>query len=188
MGFSANQLRVGMIIEYEGVLWQCLSAEHRTPGNKRAFMQAKMRNVLEGHQKEFRFSATETLERATLKEKSMQFLYADGDLFHFMDTTNYEQIQIGRDQMGNTTSYLLPETQVEISFYDERPIGVRLPQSMTFKVIEAEPNMKSATATSSFKNAKIETGLPVKVPQFVEEGDSIIISTETGDYLERATK
>lgn len=188
MGFSANQLRPGMVIEYEGALWQCLEAQHRTPGNKRAFMQAKMRNVEDGLQKEFRFSSTDVLERAILRERQMQFLYKEGDFYNFMDTENYEQIQLGEDAIGTSANFLMPDAVVTVTLYEEKPLGVKLPSSMIFTVTEAEPGMKTATASASKKNAKIETGMTVKVPQFIEIGEKIIINTETGEYLERAKK
>lgn len=174
-----------MTVEYEGKIWQCLEAEHRTPGNKRAFVQAKMRSVMDGTQKEFKLSSTETLERIHLREREMQYLYGDGDAYHFMDLENYEQIQIGAQMLGNAVHYLLPDVHVQITFHDTSPIGVVLPATLNFRVIEAEPNLKSSTASSQFKNAKIETGLMIKVPQFVEVGGKIKIKTDTGEYVER---
>lgn len=186
MGISANQLRPGTVIEYEGTIWQCLEAQHRTPGNKRAFMQAKMRNIKDGTQKEFKFSSTEGLERVSLFERPAQFLYSDDQYFHFMDKENFEQIQLNREILGIAASFLLPDAEIKIAYCEERPLGIVLPMTMTFTVTEAEPGMKSATASASYKNATIETGMVVKVPQFVQAGDRIIIKTETGEYHERA--
>ncbi|HBF12222.1 MAG TPA: elongation factor P [Deltaproteobacteria bacterium] len=185
MSIQASQLRPGMVIDKDGFLWQCLESVHKTPGNLRAFIQAKMRNLKNGTQKEFRFSSTETLEKVDLREKSMQFLYNDDGGYHFMDMENYEQIQINKEFLGNNVFYLIPEGLVNVTFHDSTPVGLVFPQTLSFKVIEAEPNMKSATATSSYKNAKIETGLIVKVPQFIEVGDKITIKTESGDYVTR---
>ena len=186
MSFSANQLRPGMVIQHEGKLWQCLEAQHRTPGNKRAFMQAKLRNLKDGTQKEFKLASDETLEQVSLRERPMQFLYADDDFYHFMDSANYEQIQLNREVLGEKAHFLLPETLVKIIFHEETAIGINLPQTMTFKVIEADPGMKTASASASYKNAKIETGFAIKVPQFVEAGDRIVVVTESGEYAERA--
>lgn len=177
-----------MIIEHEGKLWQCLEAIHKTPGNKRAFVQAKLRNIPDGNQMVTKFSSTESLERAHLREKTMQFLYADDEFFNFMNTENYEQIQVGKALLGDSANYLLPETQVNVTFYEEMPVGVHLPTTMEFEVTEAEPNLKTATATAAYKNAKIETGGTVKVPPFIEAGERIIVNTETGEYVSRAKK
>lgn len=186
MTISANQLRPGTVVEYEGKLWQCLQSIHKTPGNLRAFVQAKMRNVRDGTQKEFRFSSTEMLERVDLRTRPVQFLYAEDGAYHFMDQENFEQYQLSRELLGDAVNYLLPEAIVQVTFYDETPIGVALPKTIDFNVIEAEPNMKSSTATSSYKNAKIETGLTVQVPQFIEVGDRLTINTEDGSYMNRS--
>lgn len=186
MSLSANQLKPGMVIQHDGQLWQCLQSVHKTPGNLRAFVQAKMRSIQSGAQKEFRFSSTETLERVHLRERPMQYLYSDDDFYHFMDTENYEQAQINREMLGDSINYLLPDAQVKVTFHEAKPIGLVLPPNMVFKVIEAEPGIKSATASASYKLAKIETGLSVKVPQFVEGGDRIVVDTTSGEYVERA--
>lgn len=186
MNISANQLRAGVIVQYENNLWQCLEAIHKTPGNLRAFVQAKLRNVNTGSQKDFRFSSTEMLEKVELREHPAQFLYADGDHYHFMDSENFEQFILGREMLGDAAGYLLSNASVQITFYEEKPLSVKLPRSLAFTVTEADPGMKSATATSSYKMAKIETGLTIKVPQFIEAGERVVIDTETGTYLERA--
>ena len=148
MSIQASQLRPGMVIDKDGFLWQCLESVHKTPGNLRAFIQAKMRNLKNGTQKEFRFSSTEGLEKVDLRERPMQFLYNDDDGYHFMDSTNYEQIQISKELLGQNVFYLIPESLVDVTFHDTTPIGVALPQTINLTVVEAEPNMKSATATS----------------------------------------
>lgn len=186
MSLTAHQLRPGMYIEYEAKLWLCLEAVHKTPGNKRGFVQAKLRNVMDGNQKEFKFSSSEALERATLKARTMQYLYEDSGVFHFMDQASFEQFELAGEVIGNYSVYLTPDIQVDVTFHDDKAIGIKLPSSLEFDVVEAEPNMKSATASAQFKNAKIENGLEVKVPQFVEVGDRIKINPETGEYIERA--
>lgn len=187
MPISANQLKPGMVILYENVLWQCLQSVHKTPGNLRAFVQAKLRNVKAGTQKEFRFSSTEMLERVSLIEREMQYLYDDGEFLNFMDTENYEQLQLSKEMVGDAVHYLLPDSKIKVTFYDESPIGVALPPTMVFKIVSAEPGIKTATATASYKNATIETGLEIKVPQFIDEGERVLIDTTTGDYMERYT-
>lgn len=186
MSISANQLRPGNVINHDGFLWQCIESIHKTPGNLRAFVQAKMRNIINGSQKEFRFSSTEMLDKVDLRERPAQYLYNEGEQYHFMDNENYEQFFLTKELLGDAVGYLLPETVVQITFYEEKPLGVKMPRTMSFNVIDAEPNMKSSTATSSYKNATIETGVVVKVPQFIESGERITIDTETGSYLERA--
>ena len=186
MAFSANDLRPGMVIDKENNLWLCLESVHKTPGNLRAFVQAKMRNVTTGMQKEFRFSSTETVDRVDLRTRPMQYLYSDDTGYNFMDTENYEQLSISKELLGDAINYLLPELIVDVTFHETKALGVKLPTNLSFTVIESQPNMKSATATSSYKNAKIETGLNVKVPQFIEVGNRITVNTQTGDYLERA--
>ncbi len=186
MGFSANDLRPGMVIDHDGHLWQCLESVHKTPGNLRAFVQAKMRNIKQGTQKEFRFSSTEDLNKIDLRDRTAQFLYeADGN-YNFMDTESFDQFFLSSELLGENVGYIQPEMKLQITFFDETPLSVKLPRTMAFTIIEAEPNMKSATATSSYKMAKIETGKTVKVPQFIETGERIIVDTETGNYLERA--
>lgn len=185
---NANQLRPGFVIQYEGDLWICLESVHKTPGNLRAFIQAKLRKVKDGSQKEFRFASTDDLDRVSLIERPAQFLYNEDNDYHFMDTANYEQFALSGDMLGDKRGYLLPNTEVAITFFEEKAIGVKLPTTLEFNIIEAEPNMKSATATSSYKTAKIETGVAVKVPQFIESGERIVVNTETGEYMERAKK
>jgi len=187
MGVSANQLKPGMVIDHDGKLWQCLQSIHKTPGNLRAFVQAKMRNVRDGTQKEFRFSSTENLNRVDLREREMQFLFADTEFYNFMDTESFDQIQLSTATLGDSVNYLLPDSKIKVTFFDESPIGVALPNVMEFEIVEAEPGLKTATASASFKNAKIATGMSVKVPQFIDAGERIRIDTSTGEYLERAS-
>jgi len=184
---SGNQIRSGMVIDYQGTPYQVMEAIHRTPGNKRAFMQTKLRNLLSGDQAEVRFSSNDRVERVTLPERKMQFLYSEGDFFHFMDTENFEQIQMSRDQVGDAVNFLLPETVISVSTYEEKTVGINLPKTMDLKVTETIPELKGATASAQYKPATLETGLQVKVPPFIAEGDTIRIDTETHDYMTRVT-
>lgn len=188
MNISGNELRKGDIILHETKLWLCLQSVHRTPGNLRAFMQAKLRNIKDGTQKDVRFSATERVEKVEVFEREMQFLYSDGDFFHFMDSKNFEQIELHRDFLGENAMYLSPNMNVNITFYESSALGIRLPQTLEFEVVEADPEIKGATASASFKSAKLSTGQAVQVPQFVKVGDRVKVNTETGEYLERAKK
>lgn len=185
---SANQIRPGMIIEFEGNIYYVMESIHRTPGNLRAFMQVKMRNLKTNTQLEQRFSSFDKVEKVSLENRKMQFLYQEGEQYHFMDTNNYEQFHINQEDLGDSVHFLLPDTIIDVQFYEGKPIGINLPKTMDFKVIETEPSIKGQTAASSYKPAKIETGLTVKVPQFVNEGDMIRVETATHDYVERVNK
>jgi len=182
---SGNQIRPGMVIEYEGKLYQVMEAVHRTPGNKRAFMQTKLRNLMSGEQAEVRFSTSERVEKVSLSERKMQFLYQEGEDYHFMDTENYEQIQMNAEQIGDATNFLLPDTVIGISKYEERVLGINLPKNIDLVVTETQPDLKGATASAQYKPAKLETGLQVKVPPFINEGDKVRIDTATHDYITR---
>lgn len=183
---KAGDLRPGNIVIMDGALWRCMESVHRTPGNLRAFFQAKFMRLKDGIQKEYRFSATDDIEKATLITHEMQFLYKEQDQYHFMNTENYEQITMTLAQLGNAGHYLLPNAVIKITFHDELAVGVDLPSSMEFKVVEAEPGMRTATASASYKNAVIETGHTIKVPQFVNVGDLIRVNPVTDTYLERS--
>lgn len=185
---QGNELRKGNVILHEGKLWQCMEATHRTPGNLRAFVQAKMRNIKDGSQKEFRFASTEKLDQVDVFERKMQFLYADGDQYNFMDTENYEQIELTKEQIGDGSFYLQPDMVIGITFYEQTPISVKLPQTMIFEIVEADPEIKGATASASFKSAKLSNGMGIQVPQFVKVGDVVKINTETGEYQERVKR
>lgn len=185
---SGNQIRPGMVIEHEGTPYQVMEAQHRTPGNKRAFMQTKLRNLINGDQAEVRFSSSDRVEKVSLPERKMQYLYSEGDFFHFMDTENYEQIQMSRDQVGDAANFILPDTVIGVNTYEGKTIGINLPKTMEFKVVETAPELKGATASAQYKPAKVETGLQVKVPPFISEGDIIRIDTETHEYLTRVNE
>lgn len=185
---KAKEIRPGNVIVMNNELFRVLESVHKTPGNLRAFIQVKMVKVKDGTQREHRFASTEDVEKAMIDARSMQYLYKDAAGYHFMNTENYEQIALSAEQLGSNANYLLPESILNVTFYEENPIGIELPQSMEFKVIEADPGARAATASPSFKTAKIETGLTIMVPQFVNVGDVIRINTESNEYLERAKK
>src|SRR6185437_11140479 len=156
-----------------------------TPGNKRGFVQAKMRNIRNGVQWDNKFRAEEDLERAILDEKQMQYLYRDGDSFHFMDTTSYEQVHIDIEVLGDAANYIVPESTISVEFYGEEPVGIELPITVDLKVVDTVPGINRATASAQVKPATLETGLVVQVPPFVSVGDRLRISTETGEYLKK---
>ncbi len=185
---TANQIRPGMIIEFEGNIYYVMESVHRTPGNLRAFMQVKMRNLRTNTQLEQRFSSFDKVEKVHLDNQKMQYLYQEGDNYFFMNTENYEQVQLNKNELGDSVYFLLPDTLIEVQFYEGKPIGIDLPKSMVLKVIETEPSIKGQSATSSYKPAKLETGLMIKIPQFISEGDSIKVDPITKEYMERANK
>ncbi|MFH1262636.1 MAG: elongation factor P [Pseudomonadota bacterium] len=183
---SAKQIKVGMTIMFEGELWRVLTKDIIAPGNWRAFVQAKLRNVLRGTQKEHRFSADEEIERAILDKRPMDYLYHDGSVYHFMDPTTFEQIQLSDDMIGDAAKYLIPNSQIFVESYDDKPIGVELPPTIKLKVKETEQRLKTATVTNTYKQATLESGLIVQVPPFITEGELVEIDTVTGEYLGRA--
>ena len=183
---QATQLRSGMAILHEGNLCRVLSVHHLTPGNWRGMVQAKLRNLKSGNSFEHRFRSEDRVEKADLEEHEMEFLYAAGEEFHFMNTETYEQVAIQKEDLGTAVYYLTPNTKVMVDFYEHRPVGVELPITVDLKVVETPPGMRGATASNSGKPATLETGLQVTVPQFIEIGETVRIDTAEGKYLERA--
>jgi elongation factor P len=186
MAIPATQLRPGMIIKHNNDLHSVFSVEHRTPGNLRAFIQAKLRNLRTGAMFEHRFRSPDPVEKINVDEVQMEYLYNDDDAYYFMNTENYEQLHLTKDILGEAVDYLTPNLQIRVEFFDNKPVGVELPQTVDLKVIETEPGLKSATASSVTKPAKTETGLVVQVPPFINEGETIRVDTAEGVYLSRA--
>src|SRR5580693_3805568 len=167
---KATQLRPGMVIQHEGQLYTVFSVDHRTPGNKRGSMQTRMKNLRTG---------------TILDEVEFEYLYNEGDEFHFMNTQTYEQMQMTREELGETVYYLIPNTTVKIEFFEEKPIGVDLPDTMELKVTETEPTLQKATASAVMKPATLETGLVIQVPPFVNSGDRVKVDTTEARYVQR---
>lgn len=174
-----------MVIQHGGDLFTVFTTEHRTPGNKRGSMQTRMKSLRTGAIIEYRFRAEEFVDRAILDEIEFEYLYKEGDDFHFMNTKTYEQMQMTKDELGETVNYLIPNTIVKIEFHDEKAIGVDLPDTMDMKVIQTEPTLQKATASAVMKPATLETGLIVNVPPFVNEGDRIRVDTSEARYVQR---
>ena len=181
----ATDLRKGTAIVYEGALYRVLDFEHRTPGNKRAFVQTKLRNLLDGTQRVTKFSATEMLERAYIETREMDYLYADAQGSVFMDTETYDQITIPPDVLGAATSWLTEGMRLLVELHEGRAIGVRLPKGVEAVVAETEPVIKGQTAAKSNKPAKLENGVVIQVPPFIEVGDRIRVDAEEQRYIER---
>jgi elongation factor P len=175
-----------MTLQVEGQLFRVLSAKHLTPGNLGALVQTKLRGVVTGVQTERRFRAQEDVERVYLESREIEYLYNDGESYHFMDTETYEQFHLTAEMLGDATQWLIPNLKLKVERFEEKPIGVELPDKVHVKVTQTEPFMKSATVTNSFKAAKVETGAMVQVPGFITEGEIIEVDTTTGEYLGRA--
>ena len=172
MAIPATQLRPGMIIKHNNDLHSVFSVEHRTPGNLRAFIQAKLRNLRTGAMFEHRFRSPDPIEKVNVDEVNMEYLYNDGDAYYFMNTENYEQTHLTRDTLGDAVDYLTSNLEIKVEFFDGKAVGIELPQTVVLTVMEVEPGLKSATASSVTKPAKTETGLIVQVPPFINEGEA----------------
>ena len=186
MAIPATQLRPGMVIKHNNDLHAVFSVEHRTPGNLRAFIQAKLRNLRTGAMFEHRFRSADAIDKVVVDEVDMEYLYNDGDNYYFMNIETYEQTYLGKDILGDSVDYLIPNLQIKVEFFDGKAVGIELPQTVELTVVETEPGLKSATASSVTKPAKTETGLVVQVPPFINEGDKIKVDTSEGAYLSRA--
>jgi elongation factor P len=183
---TSTQLRPGMVIKFNNDLYSIFKMEHRTPGNLRGFVQVKMRNLRSGSMTEHRFSSEDRVERAALDEHEMEYLYDDGEYYYFMNTESFEQMHLTRDILGDGVEFLVPQLKVNIEFYEGKPISVELPPTVDLTVVETEPGLKGASVSNVTKPAKLETGLVVQVPPFINEGEKIRVSTSEGTYQERA--
>ncbi len=174
-----------MLIKLGADLFRVLDLQHFTPGNKRGFVQAKLRNIRTTALSDHKFRSEDDVERATLDEREMQYMYKDGDSFHFMDTSTYEQLHINAEVLGDAANYLVAEATIQVEFYGTEPVGIELPQTVDLKVDDTVPGIKGATASAQVKPATLETGLVVSVPPFVNVGDVVRVNTETGEYLKK---
>jgi elongation factor P len=174
-----------MIIIHAGDLFRVTAVHHLTPGNKRGFMQTKMKNLRTGIGTEYKFRSEDRVDQAIMDNRQMQYLYAEGDMHTFMDTENYEQVSLTAEDIGDLLHFLLPNTVVGIEFHDGKAVGINPPSSVDLEVIDTEPSMKGATASASYKHAKLETGVTVQVPPFVQIGDKVRVNPADGGYLER---
>jgi len=182
----ATQLRTGMAIMHEGNLCRVMKVQHITPGNWRGMVQVKLRNLKTGNSLEYRFRSEDRVERASLEQHDVEFLYKDADGFHFMNTETYEQFALQEELLGDNVYYLIPNIKIQMEFNDGNPVGIEMPMTVDLKVVATDPGLKGATATNSGKPATLETGLVVQVPQFISEGEVIRVDTAEGKYMERA--
>jgi elongation factor P len=186
MAMPATQIRRGMVIVFNGDPHRVLEFHHHTPGNLRAMVQTKMRNLKTGTAVEHRFRAADTVDRAALSTHELQFLYHDGQHFHFMNNESYEMIELDGEALGDSAQWLTPNMVILAEFYEGKPIGIDLPSSLTLKVVETEPVLRGATQSALTKPAKLENGVVVQVPGFVAEGELVRVDPREGKYLERA--
>jgi elongation factor P len=179
-------MKKGMLIKIGEDLFRVLELQHVTPGNLRGFVRVKFRNIRTGTLSDQKLRSEDFVERATLDERAMQYLYRDGEAFHFMDTDSYEQLHISEETLGDAVHYIVPDAVINVEFYGSEPVGIELPVTVDLTVEETAPGIKGATASAQVKPARLETGLVVQVPPFVNNGDKVRVSTETGEYLSRA--
>ncbi|MEI6667992.1 MAG: elongation factor P [Acidobacteriota bacterium] len=182
---QATRLKKGMLIQQGSDLFRILELQHVTPGNLRGFVRVKMRNLRNLTQSEQRLRSDDTIQRATLDELEMQYMYSDAGGHHFMDTSTYEQITLSDEVLGEMIGYLIPESTIKVEFFGAEPVGIELPQTVDLGVKDTAPAIKGATASAQLKPATLETGLVVSVPPFVSVGDRVRINTETGEYQAR---
>ena len=183
---SANDIRRGQVIKYNNAPHLILETTHRTPGNLRAFVQIKMRNLIYGKSLDQRFSSSDSMEVLQTERKTLEYSYFDRDVYAFMDPDTYETIELSAELVGDTKNYLTPNGAVEVLYVDEKPITIDLPPSVTLKVIESAEGIKGDTASNVQKPATMETGLVVQVPLFIKEGEDLKISTTDGSYMGRS--
>jgi elongation factor P len=179
-------MKKGMLIKIGQDLFRVLELQHVTPGNLRGFVRVKFRNIRTGALADQKLRSEEFVERATLDEREMQYLYRDGEAFHFMDTSSYEQLHIDAEALGDNVNFLIPDALIKVEFYGNEPVGIELPPTVDLVVEDTAPGIKGATASNQIKPARLETGLVVNVPPFVNSGDKVRVNTETGEYLSRA--
>ncbi len=182
---TATDIKKGKILVHEGELWRCLDFIHKTPGNLRGFVQATLRNLKSGAKVTHRFRSTDKIDFAFIETREYQFLYRDGDLFHFMDVETYEQSPLEAELLGDAPKYMRDGDNVLMEEYDGTPVGVTLPNHVELQVTETGPGTRGDTVSNVFKDATIETGITIKVPLFIESGEMVRVDTRTGEFVER---
>jgi elongation factor P len=183
--YSAADLRKGLKIQIDGEPYIVVDFQFSKPGKGQALYRTKLRNMITGNQFDRTFRSNDKFEKAPLEERTMQYLYSQGEEFHFMDTKNYEQIVISREQMGDDVNFLIDNMEVQILLFNSNPIGITLPNFVNLTVTQADPWAKGDTSGSDTKPVTVETGYVLQVPPFIEEGDRLQIDTRTGQYITR---
>jgi elongation factor P len=183
----ATQIKPGNVLQHDGSLWVAVKTAHVKPGKGGAFAQVELKNILDGRKLNERWRSSDTVDRVTLEQRDYQYLYEQGDMLVFMNTENYEQIELSKDFVGeDQVRFLQDNMMVTVEFHEERPIGIELPEHVVLEVVESEPTVKGQTASSSYKPAKASNGMRILIPPFMGVGERILVSTETGEYVRRA--
>jgi elongation factor P len=186
MKINGNEIRPGNVIEHNGSLWAAVKTNAVKPGKGGAFNQVELKNLLDGTKLNERFRASETVERVRLEQKDFQFLYEQGDMLVFMDNETYEQLELQKDFVGDRAAFLQDGMMVTVELYEDKPIGISLPDQVVLAIVEADPVVKGQTAASSYKPAVMENGVRVMVPPFIETGERILVDTNEITYIRRA--
>ena len=186
MAMPATQIRRGMVLVFEGDPCRVVEFRHHTPGNLRAMVQAKLKNLRTGSNFEHRFRAADSIEKAAMETHELEFLYKGGDTYHFMNTENYDQLEMDEEMLGDNAQWMQNGMKIVAEYYNGRPIGIQLPNTLVLEIVDTAPVMKSATKTASSKPAKLENGVTVNVPEFVATGEKVRVNPTTGEYMDRA--
>lgn len=186
MKINGNEIRPGNVIEHDGSLWVAVKTNAVKPGKGGAYNQVELKNLINGTKLNERFRAAETVERVRLEQKDFSFLYEQGEALIFMDTESYEQLELAKDFVGDRSAFLQDGMMVTVELYEEKPIGIRLPDQVTLAITEADPVVKGQTAASSYKPAVLENGIRILVPPFIESGERVIVDTNELTYVSRA--
>src|SRR5438067_4060744 len=186
MAIPATQIRRGMVIVFEGDPVRVIEFRHHTPGNLRAMVQAKLKNLRSGNSFEHRFRAADSIEPASMETHDLEYMYDAGGTYYFMNTENYDQLEMDEEMLGDNAPWMQPGMKILAEYYDGRPIGIELPQYVVLEVVDTAPVMKTATKTASSKPAKLENGVTVNVPEFISTGERLRINPSTGEYMDRA--
>ena len=185
MKINAGDIRVGMLLEYKNELWQVLKTQHVKPGKGGAFNQVELKSLKKGTKLNERFRSSDTVERTILEDKKFSFLYEDENHCHFMDQTNFEQIQINKSVLGEKSKLLKENMEVNVQFHDDQPLSVDLPSSVELKIETTDAAIKGQTASSSYKPATLENGIKIMVPPFINAEDKIVLDTRTLEYIKK---
>jgi elongation factor P len=186
MAMPATQIRRGMVLVFNGEPCRVVEFRHHTPGNLRAMVQAKLKNLRTGSNFEHRFRAADTIEKASMETHDLEFMYQGGSTYHFMNTENYDQLEIDEEVLGDNAQWMQPGRKIQAEYYDGRVIGIDLPNSLVLQIVDTAPVMKTATKTASTKPAKLENGVTINVPEFVSTGEKVRVNPNTGEYMDRA--
>lgn len=186
MKINGNEIKPGNVIQHKDSLWVAVKTNAVKPGKGGAFNQVELKNLLDGRKDNERFRASETVEKVRLEQKDFQYLYAEGEMLVFMDMESYEQLELQKDFVGDRSAFLQDGMSVTVELFEERPIGIKLPDQVTLKIVEADPVVKGQTVSSSYKPAVMENGVKVMVPPFIDAGETIVVDTIEIQYIRRA--